>query len=73
MLTERTAVIIYRPLDYTDRYQEGMNRGLDWERFWSRPFQLNMWTAYRAKNVCIDCRTRRTTHRATVTGAADVA
>jgi hypothetical protein len=54
VLTERTAVIIYGALDCTDRYQEVMYRGLDWERFLSRPFQLKLWTAYRAKYGCID-------------------
>lgn len=72
MLTERTAVIIYQPLDYTDRHQEGTHHGLDWERFWSRPFQLNMWTAYRAKYGCIDI--LDTQHDSSSnTGTADVA
>lgn len=54
MLTECTDVINYGPLDYADRYQEVIYRGLGQWRFWSGPFQLNLWTTYRAKNGCID-------------------
>ena len=48
----RTEATKHGPLDYTDQYQEVLDRGGDLGAFWSPPFHLCIWTARRRTYGC---------------------